>query len=439
MVLALGVVVATVSGPLSGQEDTLPVAPGVVLGMSYDVQPPRTLVVRPFRGDDPALETGAIVARDLELSDRFSVLESPEALVNGPPDFEIWDGMSVDYIVDGEVEIVEGRPVVRVTVHDVLYARILERGEFAVPSTGARGFRLAVHGISDAVVWWVTGEPGMAASRVAFMRRTEDGGMDLMVVDSDGEGLRRAARFESLAYSPAWSPDGDRIVHTRMDSEGSHQVVERNLATGEARVLAVGPGLPLMPAYSPDGSRLTLAISSGPREDLYEYDLTSGDLRRVRARALAPGYSSDGRFLAFGSDRLGTHQIWIVPRSGGDPVLVSPFGADTRSHFELPDWSPVAPLLAFHGGRALAFQVLVVDVTDPERQVRQLTREGWSESPSWAPDGRHLVVHGVRGGRAGLYVLDSRTGRTRLLVGGSDVRTPDWSPGLAPRPGGDDS
>ena len=49
------------------------------------------------------------------------------------------------------------------------------------------------------------------------------------------------------------------------------------------------------------------------------------------------------------------------------------------------------------------------------------------ESPSWAPDGRHVVY--CNGGT--LYIVDTWLGKTRRLVGGrSKVFQPDWSPVL---------
>ena len=187
----------------------------------------------------------------------------------------------------------------------------------------------------------------------------------------------------------------------------------------------------MTPAWSPDGSALALAISEGSREDLHEYDPASGRFQLIARSAIEPSYSPDGRRIVFSSDRLGTSQIWISPQEGGNPVLVSPWASQDRHSYHAPDWSPDGVMIAFHGGRSLAYQILVAD-PDHGRTSRQITWEGWSEAPSWAPDARHLVVHGSREGREGLYVIDSATGQTRLLVEGSAVRTPDWSPDFGP-------
>jgi TolB protein len=83
----------------------------------------------------------------------------------------------------------------------------------------------------------------------------------------------------------------------------------------------------------------------------------------------------------------------------------------------------------FHGrSRGGVFQIMVAEANRPGGPVQQITSEGRSEDPSWAPDGRHIVFSGVREDGMGLYVIDLVTGRIRPLVTGGRFRMPDWSP-----------
>ena len=46
------------------------------------------------------------------------------------------------------------------------------------------------------------------------------------------------------------------------------------------------------------------------------------------------------------------------------------------------------------------------------------------ESPSWAPDNRHVVCSF----RYGIYIVDTWTGKSRQILGGkSRLSLPDWS------------
>jgi TolB protein len=90
--------------------------------------------------------------------------------------------------------------------------------------------------------------------------------------------------------------------------------------------------------------------------------------------------------------------------------------------------------VAFHGrierGR---YHILVANLADGGRVLRQLTSEGNNEDPSWAPDGRHLVFVGERSWGHGLFVVDATSGRLRALMSGVRVGVPDWSPALPAR------
>ncbi len=138
--------------------------------------------------------------------------------------------------------------------------------------------------------------------------------------------------------------------------------------------------------------------------------------------------------MAFNSNRLGllNPQIYVMPATGGEPDLISPYQYGREGHFTSPDWAPFGDLVAFQGriGRLGSHNILVADVSDRGRRLIQLTAEGNNEDPSWAPDGRHLVFIGRRDWGTGLMVVDTATGRYRMLRRGLDVRVPDWSPAL---------
>jgi Tol biopolymer transport system component len=94
--------------------------------------------------------------------------------------------------------------------------------------------------------------------------------------------------------------------------------------------------------------------------------------------------------------------------------------------------APKGSQIVFHGrSRGGIFQIMVADANRPGTPVQQITSEGRSEDPAWAPDGRHVVFSGVRDDGMGLYVIDVVTGRIRPLVTGGRFRMPDWSPVLA--------
>src|SRR5262245_33547816 len=66
-----------------------------------------------------------------------------------------------------------------------------------------------------------------------------------------------------------------------------------------------------------------------------------------RAPGRQPGVVSDGRFLAYSSDRSGNFDIWVQPVAEGSPIQVtSETSPDTQ-----PTWSPDSKSIAFRSHR----------------------------------------------------------------------------------------
>lgn len=432
---------AGTAASLVAQEERFP---GVELGLFYETAPTPVMGIQPFRGEfggfAAAERVERILANDLGLSDRFDMLDSiPASLVGEDVDYQLWDGLGATWLLEGSVEGSGGGGYVLVlTLHDVPFARATESGRFAIPDPGSEGFRMAVHRVSDQVVRWIFGEPGMAASRIILHRTDEDGTQDLWIVDSDGENLRQLTRHDAIVMSPGWHPAGDRVVFLS-DRDRPFEMFERDLRTGEERKIEIDRDGQLMtPVYAPDGQGVTFAVRSGRNTGLYRYNVARDccleNLTAGRWTDLSPSYAPDGERLVFNSTRLGTAipQIYVMDADAGAGAdLVSPYEYGASGQFGAPDWSPTGDRIAFHGkiGRTGRFQVLVADMAE-QGHLLQLSQPGSNEDPSWAPDGRHLVYVGERSWGKGLFIVDSVTGTTRTVLRGVDVTTPAWSPSL---------
>jgi TolB protein len=418
--------------------------PGVTLGLVYETSYTPALAIQPFAGrfggEASATQVEAIIARDLRYSDRFQVMDSlPATLTGGSLDYALWDRLGAVWLLTGEVEGEGDRFALVLQLHDVVYKRMKESGRFRIPNPSAPDFRLAVHRASDDIVKWAFGEPGMAASRIAFsMMSPGTTNKELYVVDSDGENLQRVTNHNSTVLSPAWSPDGARLAFTSYKS-GLPRIYIRELATGAERPVSerLTNGDHMTPAFAPDGNTLAFAVTSGDRSGIFTYNIQRNCCLTYvtggRWNDISPAYSPDGRAMAFNSNRLGTAvpQVYMMPAAGGDPDLVSPYRDDRPGYFTAPDWSPTGGSVAFHGAiRRGQYHILVARVADRGRRVTQLTWEGNNEDPSWAPDGRHLVFKGERRWGRGLFVVDVATGTIRSILTGVDVTVPEWSPVL---------
>jgi TolB protein len=62
------------------------------------------------------------------------------------------------------------------------------------------------------------------------------------------------------------------------------------------------------------------------------------------------------------------------------------------------------------------------------REVRQLTfGEGTNESPSWAPNGRHLAFMSTRSGKSQIFLIARDGKNLKQITKTGNNQYPDWS------------
>lgn len=398
---------------------------GVRIGLTYQPGTRPGVVVLPAsgaRGDS----VRAILQRDLDFSDRVEIIGGDGRVV---ADIARQQGTSINYGLWkqlGALALVQATMTangVRVAVHDVAAANVLNAREFALPGAGVSDeWRMALHGISDEIVRWITGTRGVAQTRIAFVR-----GGRVHVVDSDGHG-DRSLTSGGTALSPAWHPTGRAIAYSTFGSQGT-QIAVRDLGSGSTRTVSTRAGLNITPEFTPDGSALVWAFGQENGTDLVMASYPGGEPRRVTigrgSDNLSPSMSPDGRRIAFTSNRAGHPEIYTADIDGTNAELLTTYLAGDQSYRSNPAWSPDGRVVAFQSQVAGRFQIMTISLRD--RSMRQLTSEGINEDPSWAPDGRHLVFTSTRTGTKQLFILDTETGRARQLTHSGGARLAAWS------------
>lgn len=291
--------------------------------------------------------------------------------------------------------------------------------------------------------------------QVAYAWYNRDGSWDLRVVGLDGSEPRVLYRDERVPYVEPrdWSPDGRHVLALFQGRDRDQRIVLVAVAEGSVRVLkALGPHYPRKITFSPDG-RFVL-YDARPKEDSPNRDifLLSIEARREvpfiqhPANDLLLGWSPDGNWVLFASDRSGTLDAWIVRVADGRPqdapVLVE---RDIGT-------GPIAGLGltrngSYYYGTVTWTTALYVAALDPETgqlsSPQKLASDlDFNTSPDWSPDGRYLAYVSYRGAGASpwddpysqaMVILSAESGEERELplnltrFGGHafDVR---WSP-----------
>lgn len=408
------------AGPLAAQQDV------VRLGITYRAGARPGIIVLAAAGLDSVRK---IVERDLDYSDRFevAVVADSVAPLSGELNLGLWRQYGLAWAV-------ELRPViggVEARLHDLGGDRVALQVQRGVDLAGSGPQRMGIHRLSDEIVTAVTGDPGIAATRVLFVN-----GDAIWMIDSDGANLTRVSRGTGKAMSPAWAPDGSRIAFMEL-RDYAGPIILQNLVTGTRQTVpgTSGGGNALTPTFSPDGREMLFAPSTEGGTDISRVDIqrmccvarltVGGKL----ADNLNPAYSPDGRRVAFESTRSGRNQIYVMDADGANQRALVPFdGASTGPSFA-PVWSPDGQRIAFHRDIADGRQIMVYDFGTG--RATALTSLGRNEDPSWAPDSRHLIFRSTRERGEQLWILDLESARIRQLTNmNGAARMPAWSPRL---------
>lgn len=348
-------------------------------------------------------------AREVRLGDEQKVLPSLNQL-------QVQAMVAADLKKQGKELVLEGR------VYNV------SRGTFLGGKRyfgDAKALRSMVHRLADEVVFWLTGERGVASTRIAYAT-AEKGTTELYLMDYDGHNSVLATGNRSINLSPRFSPDGKLLAYTSY-RDGNPDLYLLNLETGRRKKVSALPGLNISPAWAPGGGWLALSLSKDGGTNLYLMRPSGGGLRRLTnglGISVSPSFSPNGRQIAFTSDRGGSPQIYVMEIEGTNLRRLTFSGNYNAS----PRWSPRGDKIAFvsdmEGGN---FQVYLMN---PDGSgVQQMTTRGSNEDPAWSPDGRHLVYSSNRSGTKDVYVMHADgSGQKQLTRNARNNFAPDWSP-----------
>ncbi|MBV9298023.1 MAG: PD40 domain-containing protein [Verrucomicrobia bacterium] len=277
--------------------------------------------------------------------------------------------------------------------------------------------RHAVHQFTNDLIETVTGQKGIALSKVAFVA-DRSGHKEIYTCDYDGARTLQLTHDGAISVSPALSADGRRLAYTGYQS-GYADIYLVDLTSGARNRIIKFPGTNSGAAISPDGTRIACTMSKDGNPEIYVTGINGDSPRRLtRSRGVesSPTWSPDGTEIVYSSDEKGGPQLYRISSQGGSSrLLPTGFGYNTQ-----PNWSADGRKIAFNIRSGGGFQVAILDFDSGSTRVAVAN----GGNPVWGPDSRHIIL--PRG--TGLYLFDTVTGReTRLVSDLGQISEPTWS------------
>ena len=258
--------------------------------------------------------------------------------------------------------------------------------------------------------------PSPDGRRVAFSSRGW-----LWVLDTVTGEARRITGGAQMDFRPAWSPDGTEITFVRdTGSETSLWVVQSD-GVGE-REMVNTRAIDLDPAFTADGRSLYYSSAEAGDLDLWRLDLGTGRRTRIteaRGLELRPIPHPDGRrILYLSKGGGGGDQVKIRDLATGEERVLRAGGIASQAR---PALSPDGRTVALNWHTEDHWELLLIDLNEPEIMVRLTRGDGLPLTPAWSADGETV------------YYSESRPdGSFRLMeipvVGGveSEVSISSW-------------
>lgn len=225
-----------------------------------------------------------------------------------------------------------------------------------------------------------------------------------------------------------WSPDGNKIAFFYIHSIEDIYLVNADGSGFE--IVDKHPERDFSPAWSPDGSRILFTSVRDGNHELYELDLKKGKSKRITKTSFENtdgDYSPDGSQIVFTSNRSGENDIYIMGSNGKNLRRIT----STDAVESTAKWSPDGSKILFRSAptRDDPADLFTINVDGTRRT--QITDTNYSEfHQSWSRDGSKITYITVVDGEFELHIVNSDGTEDRILVRkeGYQAFFPNWSP-----------
>ena len=231
--------------------------------------------------------------------------------------------------------------------------------------------------------------------------------------------IRRFDAGEGSSTYPMPSPDG-RWIAFQSDRDGDFEIYIMNRYGGQLRQLTRNSVLDRLAAWSPAGDRIIHSTDTrGDRTfDLHSAGAIDGSGQQIYSdgwRNSHARFSPDGKYIVFTAgpavQDASTWEIRLLNRESGETRLLTDNDVRDASPAFRPDGQRILYVTTIGGARALAS----MNLAGEDRRILY-TGPGSVWSANYSPDGRFIVLTATVNGLDQLFLMDAEGGGAQQIT-----------------------